>query len=345
MSYLPTLAFKLRRLTGSWFGGLRRVLASLIAVVLCLPGGGVAPASAQDYPTKPVRVVVNFPPGGVADQIARILASQLQKSLGTTFIVENRSGGNGNIGAAEVVHAAPDGYTLLLSPSGVIAVNGHLYPKLSFDPMKDLTPVASQLVVNSYLVVHPDVPADTLQGFLAHLRAHPGKLNYGTPGSGSSPHLAAELLKRETGVDAVHVPYKGAAPALADLLGGHIDFMFDPGPGLPHIQTGKLRLLAIAGPARAAAFPDTPTVSEVIGKEFDAGTLFGVLAPAGTPAQVIARLDTEIARAMKEPDVLERIARLGADPLYLGPEGYAAQLKRIHESMGALVRERGLTAE
>jgi tripartite-type tricarboxylate transporter receptor subunit TctC len=303
-----------------------------------------APSSAQDYPNKPVRMVVNFPPGGVADQIARVLAAQLQRDLGQPFVVENRTGANGNIGSAEVAKAAADGYTLLLSPSGVMTVNGLLY-KLSFDPMKDLEPVASQAVVNVFLVVRPELPVSSMKDFLAYARQHSGKLNYGTPGSGSSPHLAAELFKRLTRIDAVHVPYKGAAPALTDLLGGQIDFMFDPGVALPHIKSGKLRLLAVGSPKRHPAFPNTPTVSEALDEDFDAGTIFGVLVPSGTPKPVTTRLNAEIAGIMKTADMMKRIASMGAEPLYLGPADYAARLNAIHQRMGALVRETGMKAE
>jgi tripartite-type tricarboxylate transporter receptor subunit TctC len=322
---------------------IHRRLASFALAITCL-GGFTVSAVGQDYPTKPVRMVVNFPPGGVADQIARVLAPQLQRSLGQPFIVENRSGGNGNIGAGEVAKAPADGYTLLLSPSGIITVNGLLY-QLPFDPMKDFEPIASQGAVNVFLVVKPGMPVSTLQEFLAYARANPGKLNFGTPGSGSSPHLAAELFKRLTKVEAMHIPYKGAAPALTDLLGGQIDFMFDPGVALPHIKSGKLRLLAVGSPKRHPAFPNTPTVSEGIGEEFDAGTIFGVLAPAGTPKAATMRLDSEIARIMRTPEMTTRITSMGAEPVYLGPAAYAARLQAIHQRMGTLVRETGMKAE
>lgn len=326
--------------------GRRSAIAFGLSTLLCALGAGTGAAFAQNaYPAKTVRLVVNFPPGGVGDQIARVLARHLQESLGQPFIVDNRSGGNGNIGAAEVARAAPDGHTLLLSPSGVIAVNGLLYRNLAFDPMKDFEPVASQLAINSFLVVNPKVPATTLSEFLAYARSRPGKLNYGTAGSGSSYHLAAELLKREAGVDGVHIPYKGAAPALTALLGGEVDYMFDSGPGVQHVKSGKLRLLALASSHRDPAFAETPTVSEVIGKEFDASTLFGVLAPAGTPHAVITVLDREISRSMQTTEMKQVIERLSANPRYLGPAEYAAQLKQIHQRMGVLIKENGLTAE
>jgi tripartite-type tricarboxylate transporter receptor subunit TctC len=308
--------------------------------------GNTLTAHAQGaYPSRPVRLIVNFPPGGVGDQIARVLGRHLQEALGQPFIVDNRSGGNGNIGAAEVARATADGYVLLLSPSGVIAVNGHLYPTLAFDPMKSLEPVASQLAINSFLVVHPKVPSTTLRDFIAYARSRPGKLNFGSAGAGSSAHLAAELLKREAGVDGVHIPYKGAAPALNGLLGGEVEYMFDPGPALQHVKTGRLRMLAIASSSRDPEFPDVSTVSEAIGKEFDASTLFGLLAPAGTPRAVISTLDREIARAMQNPEMNQVIARLGARSRYLGPSAYANALRQIHQEMGTLIKQNGLTAE
>jgi tripartite-type tricarboxylate transporter receptor subunit TctC len=314
----------------------------MICAVGAIPGAAFAQNA---YPSKVVRLIVNFPPGGVGDQIARVLARHLQEALGQPFIVDNRAGGNGNIGAAEVARAAPDGHTLLLSPSGVIAVNGLLYRNLTFDPMKDLEPVASQLAINSFLLVHPAVPTNTLKDFIAYARSRPGKLNYGTAGSGSSYHLAAELLKREALVDGAHIPYKGAAPALNGLLGGEVEYMFDSGPGLPHVKSGKLRLLAVASPSRDPEFPDTPTVSEVIGKEFDASTLFGVLAPTGTPRAVIALLDREISRSMQTPEMNQVINRLNANSRYLGPAAYSSELKQIHQKMGVLIKQNGLTAD
>lgn len=313
-----------------------RLLVSLLLLLLA------STALAQNYPSKPLRVVVNFPPGGVADQIARVLAPHLQQAMGQAVVVENRSGGNGNIGLTEVARAPADGYTLLLTPSGVLTVNGLLYP-LPFDPMKAFEPIASQAIVNVFLVVKPGLPANTTQELIALARG--GRLNYGTPGTGSSPHLAAELFKRQAKLDATHIPYKGAAPALTDLLGGQIDFMFDPGIALPHIRSGKLRLLAVGSPRRNPAFPGVPTVGEVTGEEFDAGTIFGLVAPAGTPKAAIVRLSDEVTKAMQTPEMTSRIGAMGADPLFLATDAYAQRLRGIHQRMGALVRETGMKAE
>jgi tripartite-type tricarboxylate transporter receptor subunit TctC len=324
-------------------GTLRKSFALTVWAMICV-AALLAPAHAQDWPTRPVRMVVNFPPGGVADQIGRVLAVQLQQAFGQPFIVDNRSGGNGNIGAGEVAKAPADGYTLLMSPANVITTNGQL-DKLPFDPMKDFEPIASTAIVTVFLVVRPGLPVSTLPEFIAYLRANPGRLNYGSPGTGSSPHLAAELFKRDTKVRAEHVPYKGAAPALTDLLGGQIDFMFDPGVALPHIRSGKLRLLAVGNMKRSAAFPDTPTVGEVLGTEFDAGTVFGLFAPTATPRAITARLSSEIGRIMQTQEMGRRIAALGAEPLYLATDAFALRLRRTHEWVGVLIKDTGMHAD
>jgi tripartite-type tricarboxylate transporter receptor subunit TctC len=287
--------------------------------------------------------VVNFPPGGAADQLGRALGAKLSESLGQAFVVENRPGANGAIGAGEVAKAAPDGHTLLMSSGGAITVNGLLMKDLGFDPMSSLIPVAPAAVVSVYLVVKPAVPAATLQEFVAHLRANPGKLNYGSPGNGSSPHLAGEMFKRAASVQATHVPYKGAGPALTDLLGGQLDFMFDPGIGLQHVKSGKLRLLAVGSPKRHPAYAEVPTVGEVLGAEFDADTVFGIYAPQGTPAEIISKVNGETGRAMHSRELKERTAAIAAQALVLSPEAFAQRMRDEHQRMGALIREAGIT--
>jgi tripartite-type tricarboxylate transporter receptor subunit TctC len=318
-----------------------RIARALAAALLCIS----VQTFAQGYPSRPVRMVVNFPPGGAADQIGRALGAQLQATLGQPFVVENKPGANGNIGAVEVVKAAPDGHTLLMSSGGAITVNGHIYAKLGFDPMKALDPVAPAAIVSVYLVVKPAIAASTLAEFIAHLRANPGKLNYGSPGLGSSPHLAGEMFNKAARVVATHVPYKGAGPVLTDLLGGQLDYAFDPGIGLQHVKSGKLRLLAVGSPRRHPAYQDVPTVGEVVGGEFDADTVFGIYAPAGTPKEIVALLNREIGRAMQGAEMKARLAAIAAQELILTPEAFAARLRSEHERMGALVRETGLRAE
>ena len=316
-----------------------RALKALLAVIAVVATG---PALAQAWPNKPIRLVVNFPPGGAADQIARSVGVPLGEALGEPIVIENRPGANGNIGADAVAKSPPDGYTLLMSSGGAFSVNPHLYTKLPFDPVKDLVPVAAAARILVFLVVRPDLPAKSVDEFVALARANPGKLTYGSPGSGSSPHIAGEMLKRAANIDIVHVPYKGAAPALTDLLGGQLDFMFDPGIGLPQVRAGKLRLLAVGSPKRSPLFPDTPTLAEAGMVGFDADSWFGFYAPAGVPADILARLNREINRALQTTAVRERITALGAEVVALSADEFAALQRADRERFGAVVREAGI---
>lgn len=318
----------------------------MIRILVCVALAAVAAlAQAQSYPSKVVRMVVNFPPGGAADQLGRAVAAKMQESFGQPVVVENRPGANGSIGASEVAKSAADGHSILMSSGGAIALNGLLYPNLGYDPMKVLEPVAPVASVAVFLQIKPAIAAGSLAEFIAFLRANPGKLNYGSPGTGSSPHLAGEMFNRAAKVQTVHVPYKGAGPALTDLLAGQLDFMFDPGIGLQHAKAGKLKLLAVGSPKRHPAYPEIPTVAEVVGGEFDADTVFGIYAPAGTPKDVINRLNAEIGKAMQSADLKARAAAIAAQEMVLSPDAFAARLRAEHERMGALVRETGLRAE
>jgi len=316
-----------------------RALKALLAVIALAATG---PALAQAWPNKPIRLVVNFPPGGAADQIARSVGVPLGEALGQPIVIENRPGANGNIGADAVAKSPPDGYTLLMSSGGAFSVNPHLYTKLPFDPVNDLVPVAAAARILVFLVVRPDLPAKSVDEFVALARANPGKLTYGSPGSGSSPHIAGEMLKRAAKIDIVHVPYKGAAPALTDLLGGQLDFMFDPGIGLPQVRAGKLRLLAVGSPKRSPLFPDTPTLAEAGMVGFDADSWFGFYAPAGVPADILTRLNREINRALQTPAVRERITALGAEAVALSAAEFAALQRADRERFGVVVREAGI---
>lgn len=320
------------------------VRRGLLAAALAL-AGFVPAAHAQNYPTKPVKVIVNFPPGGVADVLARLVAAPLQDALGQPVVVENRAGSGGNIGADAVAKSPADGYTLLMSSGGTVSVNPHIYPRMPFDPAKDIVPVASVARVAVFLVAKPTLPVNTTQELISYLKANPGKLSYGSPGNGSSPHLAMEMFKSMTGTFVVHVPYRGAAPALNDLLAGQIDFAFDPGIGLPHVRAGRLKLLAVGSPKRSPLFPDVPTVEEAGLKGFDADTYFGFYAPAGTPAAVITRLNTEINKILATPAVRERIAGLGGEAAPMSPQQFAAKAAEDSKRFGALIRERKITAD
>ncbi len=320
--------------------------STLFRCTLALVGlAAVAAAHSQTFPSKPVRIVVNFPPGGAADQIARPLAAALQEKLGQPFVVENKPGANGHIGVTEVAKAPADGHTLLMSSGGAITVNGQLNPAIVPNPMQALVPVAPAAVVSVYLVVKPAVPAQTLAEFIAHARYNAGKLNYGSPGTGSSPHIAGEMFNTAAKVKTVHVPYKGAAPVIVDLLGGQLDFTFDPGVGLQHVKAGKLRLLAVGSPKRHPAYPETPTVAEVVGGEFDADTVFGLYAPTGTPKDAIALLNREINTVLQSEAMKARLAAIAAQGLLLAPEAFAARNATELQRMGQLIRETGLSAK
>ena len=301
---------------------------------------------AQAWPQKPVRVVVAFPPGGAADAIARALQPGLQTSLGQPVVIENRAGANGMVAAEAVAKSAADGYTILMASGGMVSVNPHLYAKLPIDPVKDLTPVAATARIAVFLVTNPNkVPANNVAEFIAHMKANPGKLSFGSPGSGSSPHLAGEMFKAQAGLFALHVPYRGAAPALQDLLAGQLDFHFDPGVGLPQVKAGKLKLLAVGSPKRAAAYPDTPTLDEAGLKGFDADSIFGLYAPAGTPADVVARLNREVNRLLASAAVKERIATLGGEALTMSPAEFGARAADDSRRFGAIIKARKIAAD
>ena len=303
------------------------------------------PVLAQQWPSKPLRIVVNFPPGGAADQIARVVGQPLQEALGQPVVVENRAGSGGNLGGEAVARSPADGYTLLMSSGGMVSVNPHIYTRMSFDPAKDLVPVAAAARVLVFLVVRSDSPIKDFAGMSADLKSNPGRRSFGSPGNGSSPHLAAEMMKGMTGTYAVHVPYRGAAPALTDLLGGQLDFLFDPGIGIPHIKTGKLRLLAVGSPKRSPLFPDTPTLDELGLKGFDADTVFGFYAPAGTPAPVVGRLNAEINRILATPAVRDRILALGGVPSPMTPAEFQAKAAEDSQRFGSIIRERKISGD
>lgn len=327
----------------------RRVLLALaLAAGSLLPAAHAQTAAAgagSAWPTKPVKVIVNFPPGGAADQLARAIGVPLAEALGQPVVVENRGGANGNIGGEAVAKAPADGYTLLMSSGGMVSVNPHLYPKMAFDPAKDLVPVAAAARVLVFLEVKPSMPVNNVKEFLAYVKANPGKLSFGTPGNGSSPHLAAEMMKAQTNSFAVHVPYRGAAPAMQDLLGGQLDFMFDPGIGLQHVKAGKLKLLAVGSSKRSPLFPDVPTLDEAGLKGFDADTWFGFYAPAGTPAAVVSRLNQEINKILGSQAVKDRIMAIGGVPAPMSPSDFNMRASIDGARFGALIKARNIKGD
>lgn len=290
-------------------------------------------------PAKPIRLVVNLPPGTAMDSIARVLAAPVQEALGQQIVIENRAGAGGLIGGDVVAKAAPDGYTLLATPGSLMAIVPSVYEKTPFDPNKDLVPVAPLARALLFLVAKSSVPASNIQEFIRHLKANPGKFSYGSAGNGSSPHLAGEMFKKEAGVSTVHVPYRGTAPALQDLLAGNLEYNFDAGAGLEHVRTGKLKLLAIGNAAKSSLFPEVPTLQEAGLKNFDASTTYGIYAPAGTPANVLTTLNEEIGKALQVKAVRDRIAALGAEVAFGAPQELARTNQEDGKRFGAIARE------
>jgi len=306
-----------------------------------------APAAAQGWaPDRPVRIVVPFPPGGPTDLVARPLAQRLGEALGQTVVVDNRGGAGGNLGAEAVVRAAPDGHTLLLSNVGILAVNRALYRTLSFDPERDLAPVAVVAGAPVALVVHPTVPAASVAGFVAWTRAQPGPVPFGSAGPGSPGHLAGEEFRRLTGAALTHVPYRGSAPAQQDLVAGHIPAMFDPVQSpLAQVQAGRLRALAVSAPARSEALPDVPTMVEAGVAGHVMVAWWALVAPALTPAVAIDRLAAEAARIDAFPAWRDGLARQGISPMQLGPAAMRSFVREESVRWGDAVRASGATAD
>ncbi len=300
-------------------------------------------AHGQNYPGRPIKVVVPYAAGGLPDTIARLMGAKIGESLGQQLVVENRGGAGGIVGTAEVAKSPPDGYTLLVADVGQIAINPHLFSKLPYEPLKDLAPVSLVGTSALYLVAHPSVRANNFRELVALARAEPGKLNYGSSGTGSIHHLATEALKAALGLDMVHVPYKGTGQSVPALLGGQVALLYAALPSIEsHVKAGKVKILAVSTSQRSPQAPDVPTVAEmgVPGYEFVAE--IGVLAPAGTPADVIGLLSREISKAVKQPDLVQRFAQLGIDPVGSTPEAYAAINRADYEKFARVVKISGV---
>jgi tripartite-type tricarboxylate transporter receptor subunit TctC len=316
-----------------------RTMGILLILWALLAGGA---ATAETYPEHPVRIVVPYPPGGSNDIVARVLAQKLSERWGQQAIVDNRGGASGDIGAEAVAQAPADGYTLLLTAPGPLTVNAALFRNLPFDPAKDFAPVALVASVPIVLMVHPSLPVKSVQDLIALARREPGTLNFGSSGSGSTNHLAGELLKKLAGIDIVHVPYRGAAPAMSDLVGGHIPMMFDNMPGaLVQIKAGTVRPIAVAGATRAAALPDLPTVAESGVPGFEASSWFGLVARAGTPAAVLTRLTGDVDDILRMPEIEKRFAELGAEPGRASGDAFGAFLRAETAKWSKVVEEAG----
>jgi tripartite-type tricarboxylate transporter receptor subunit TctC len=321
---------------------MKKLLALLCVVCSALLSPIASAQSAANYPNKPIKIVVPFPPGGATDIVARALGNELSKAFNQSVVIENKGGGGGNPGADMVAKSAPDGYTLVMATVGTHAINMSLYSKMPYDAVKDFEPIVLAAGVPNLLVVHPSVPAKSVKELTALAKAQPGKLNVASSGNGTSIHLAAELYKQMAGVDIVHVPYKGSAPAVADLLGGQVQMMFDNLPvSLPHAKAGKLRPLAVTSLTRSPALPDVPTMDEEGFKGFDATSWFGLLAPAGTPKDIITKLNAASVKALASPEMRERLAAQGADPIGNTPEQFAAFIKVEIDKWAKIVKASG----
>ncbi len=317
---------------------LRNGSAILIAPVLAL--GTAANAPAQSYPVKPVRVVIGFAPGGPADLAGRVVGPKLSEALGQTFVVENRGGAGGTIGMDVVAKAPPDGYTLGLGSSGNLVMAPQLYPKIPYSVQKDLAPVSTLALTAYVIAVNPTVPAKTVLEFIKLAKSLKNPLDYGTSGNGSTSHIAAELLSQAIGARLVHVPYKGTGPALAAVVSGEIDMMVaDLTPALPLAKSGRLRLLATAGSRRTSAAPELPTMAEAGVKMHSVEGRYGIVAPASTPREIVARLHTAIVTVLKSPDVQQRFGQMGFDIVGDTPEQFAATLKTEGEVFGEVIRK------
>jgi len=315
------------------------IAASLVALAV--------PAGAQSYPDRVVKIVNPFPPGGSVEITARMLAQKLAENTKGQFIVENRTGAGGNIGSDSVAKSAPDGYTLLFTAPGPLTVNQTLYVKgLPFNPEKDFAPIAIFARTPIVLMVHPSVPVKDVKELLAHAKANPGKINFGSAGMGSTPHLSGELLKSMAKVDMVHVPFRGTGPAMTALIGGHIQMMFDLLPGsLPQIGAGKVRALANAGAKRAAALKDLPTVAEQGLAGFDSSSWVALVAPAKTPAPVLAKLRAEVAKAIASPDIVKRLNELGSEAGTADEKAVRAFLKAETKKWAEVIKLSGAKVE
>ena len=316
------------------------------AVVLMAALGLSLTVQAQSYPNKPIRLICPFTPGGAVDIASHAIAAELSKTLGQTVTVDNKPGAGGNIGGAETARSAPDGYTIFMTTSGISAINPFLYAKMPYDPMKDLMPVSALVSLNNVLVVHPSVKANSVQELISLAKAQPGAVTYASSGSGTSIHMSAEMLKHLAGINMTHIPYKGSAPALTDLMGGQVMIMLDNIPSaLPHIKSGKLRALATTGAKRDPLLPDLPTIAEAGVAGYESGVWFGLAVPAGTPREIIAKLNAEAVKGTKSPDFVKRMTELGYNIIGSSPEQMGDMLRTEVNRWGPIVKASGAKAD
>lgn len=318
------------------------VAALAFAAPLLAPGV----AAAQTYPTKPVRIIVAFPPGGGTDIVARIVAAKLSEAWSQQAIVENRSGASGTIGTEAAARAAPDGYTWFMGTMGNLTVNQHLYSKMAVDPLKDFAPLTQVVSVTFAMVAHPSLPASSVKELIAMAKARPGQITYASSGPGGAPHLGGELLKSMTGIDILHIPYKGSGPAFNDLLGGQVSLAFDSLlQSLQHLKTGKLKVLAVLGEKRSAILPQVPTMAESGVPGYSLTNWFGLVVPAATPRDLVARMHADVVKALAHPDVKERTGAMGAEVVGSTPEQFAAFMRAETAKWAKVIKQSNIRAE
>lgn len=323
---------------------LRRHLISAVVAGCAL--ATTAPLFAQDkaWPTRPIRIVVGFPPGGTTDIMARVVSAPLQKALGQPVVVENKPGASGNVATSEVIRAAADGYTFMVAPISVQTANPFLF-KPALNPARDLQPMTTLGYAQLYLVAKSGLGVKSATEIVTMAKAAPGKLSYGSGGPGTQMHLVGELFKQQAGIDVVHIPYRGAAPALQDLLAGQIDYYFDPASGFGHLKEGRAQLVAVSGTRRSPFFPETPTLDELGIKGVELGNWFGVFAPARTPAAIVATMNKALLEALADPAVKQRFADLGAETIALDTPAFQQTLDAETAILSALIRDRNIVID
>ncbi|BFO53468.1 tripartite tricarboxylate transporter substrate binding protein [Acidovorax sacchari] len=338
---LPFAPTPTRRRALAFAAGAAATAAAALAGVLPAPAHAQS-ADAAAWPSKPIRWVVPFPPGGAMDVIARTLGERAGRTLGQPFVIENRPGAGGNIGADAVAKSPADGYTIMITSIGM-ATNKALYARLSYDPVKDFAPVSLLAIVPNVLVVHANSPDKTVADVIAHAGREPGKLTYASAGNGTSIHLAGEVFASMARLNLLHVPYKGSGPAMTDMLGGQVDLMFDSiTSAAPHIQSGKLRALGVTSAKRSATLPGVPTIAEAGVPGYEVSPWFAVFAPAGTPAPIVQKLNAALLDAMKQPETKARFDAIGAEPIGSTPAQLAAHLDKEMARWGALIKDRNI---
>lgn len=324
----------------------RKTFLSLLVIGMAASPLCMAQADVGAFPSRPIQIVVGFPPGGATDLAARVVGAQLSKSLGQPVVIENRAGAGSILGATHVAKAAPDGYTLLIGSSSSLAINQSLHEKLPYDPATDFVAIGTVGQTPGILAVHPDVPAKNVAELVHYMKGRSGELSYASAGNGTFQHLLAELFMEQTGTKALHIPYKGSTPALSDVAGGHVGIVFDVVPSAaPLVKVGKLRAIAVSSKQRSELLPDVPTMTESGLTGLEAGSWWGIVAPAGTPEAIVARLSDELVRIAGSPETRESLLKIGASPLAMPAPEFSTFLERESARWAGIIKSRGIKAD